>query len=213
MRSVRRHDRKIGSGQRLHDVAEVRRLSAHLVRKDPRMLIGAVGDEYRIRALVLDVLGDDRTHVPCADDGDGLAFETVELLLRQLDGCGTHRDCSAVELRLGPHPLAGVECLLEDHSEYSADVAFLLRIHVCVLHLALDLVLPDDEGVQSACHPEEMFDAGASLKYVPHDGTPRVRDPLVSVVLHLVLHPQGIGCRYVHLEPVARPEDEVLVHT
>ena len=79
---------------------------------------------------------------------------------------GHDRRAGPVDAGLGVHPLAHAQSLLGELVQDAAGRVVGVRAQVGVADLAEDLLLADDERVESGGHGEEMLDGGLGVAHV-----------------------------------------------
>src|SRR5712691_8629072 len=147
-----------------------------------------------------------------AQEEDGLAVEPREDLLRQLDRGERDGHRMPRDLRFRPHPLRNGERLGEERVKRGPDRLARLGERERILHLAQDLRLADHHRVEARRHAERVTNRlpiGVRIEDRLHGGR-------LHTAMSAELTERG-GARLtghvgdgVHLDPVARREDEDL---
>src|SRR6185503_881960 len=111
-----------------------------------------------LRPTLAQVARSQLAHLPRAEEQRALALGAAELTHAELDRRGRHRLRQLVQLRLGPHALAGVQRVLEQPVQQRAGGAARARRLVRVAYLAEDLRLAPHERVEPGRDAEEVRD-------------------------------------------------------
>ena len=121
-----------------------------------RPLDGAVGDDHTADALLLQVAGGELDGLAGAHQQGGVATEVGKELARQGDGGEGHRHRRGADGGVGAYLLGDAEGVLVEAVEDGPQGARLAGAPVRFLHLAEDLRLPQDHGIQPRGHPQQV---------------------------------------------------------
>ena len=119
-------------------------------------LEGAIGHQDGARSMVYEMARRLLAHLAGAHDQNPLAFERAENLTRQLHRDRGDGDRGVADLGLGAHPLGDHEGALQHLVQMATDGPCGTGCQVAALHLAEDLRLTNDHGVEAAGDAEEV---------------------------------------------------------
>ncbi|MNF52621.1 hypothetical protein D3C84_339720 [compost metagenome] len=159
-------DDDVAVDQLLGHVGQQHGVGAELLGEDAGALQGAVGDHDALHALLVQVAGDQGDGLAGADQQRLAAVQVGEYLLGQADGGERHGNRVLSDGGIGAHRLGGAEGGLEQTAEQRAHGAGLARYSVGGLHLAKDLRLAEDHGVQPGGDAHHVADRGVVRVYV-----------------------------------------------
>ena len=153
---ARRREHHVDPAEELGDVVEGVGGADDLLGELLGLPEGAVRDEHLLETLLPEVLEGDLAHLARADDEYLLPAEFAEDLPGELDRHGADGDRVVADPRLRPHPFRDLEGPVEDLFEEGARGRRGRGRPIGVLHLAQDLRLPYDHGIEAGGDEEEV---------------------------------------------------------
>ncbi|MCY1411063.1 hypothetical protein D9M71_264450 [compost metagenome] len=153
-------------GQLLGHVGQQHGVGTEFLGQQAGALQGAVGDHDALHPLLMQVAGDQGDSFTGADQQCLAAVQVGEDLPGQADSGKCHGNRVLADGGVGTHRLGGTEGGLEQATEQRADGTGLTRHGVGGLHLAKDLRLAEDHGIQPGCDAHHVTDGCIVLIHV-----------------------------------------------